>query len=210
MGHPVAKGDSAETVWLELFERYLPRRYQAAKAFVVDSEGVFSQQLDLVIYDRQYSPLVFEREGQRIIPAESVYAVFEAKQSIDAQQVSYAQKKVASVRGLHRTSLPVPHVEGTAAAKPLHQILGGILTLDSEWTPPPGEALLKALEVDTKDGLLDIGCVAAHGGFEFGSGKFLVREQAAPATAFILELIARLQAIGTVPMLDVRAYARWL
>jgi hypothetical protein len=31
-----------------------------------------------------------------------------------------------------------------------------------------------------------------------------------PATAFLLELIARLQEKATVPMIDVRAYARWL
>jgi hypothetical protein len=31
-----------------------------------------------------------------------------------------------------------------------------------------------------------------------------------PATAFLLELIARLQDLGTVPRLDVRAYAAWL
>jgi hypothetical protein len=30
------------------------------------------------------------------------------------------------------------------------------------------------------------------------------------ATAFLFELIARLQALGTVPALDARAYARWL
>jgi hypothetical protein len=28
--------------------------------------------------------------------------------------------------------------------------------------------------------------------------------------AFLFELIARLQAIATVPMIDVRAYAEWL
>jgi hypothetical protein len=30
------------------------------------------------------------------------------------------------------------------------------------------------------------------------------------ATAFLLELIARLQGLGTVAMIDTRAYAEWL
>jgi len=34
--------------------------------------------------------------------------------------------------------------------------------------------------------------------------------QSKPATAFLLELIARLQSIATVPMIDTRAYAKWL
>ncbi|WP_326929435.1 MULTISPECIES: hypothetical protein [Caballeronia] len=36
---------------------------------------------------------------------ESVYAVFEAKPSINATQVRYAQDKVESVRRLYRTSM---------------------------------------------------------------------------------------------------------
>ena len=69
----------SEAVWLELLNSYLPTRYQAAKAVVVDSEGAFSDQIDVVVFDRQYSPFIFRFEGQTVIPAESVYAVFEAK-----------------------------------------------------------------------------------------------------------------------------------
>lgn len=57
--HPVAKGDASEGVWLELMQAYLPKRYQAEKAFICDSEGAFSEQADVVIFDRQYSPFIF-------------------------------------------------------------------------------------------------------------------------------------------------------
>ena len=50
-GHNVAKGDASEGVWLEMLQTYLPKRYQAEKAFVVDSEGKFSEQIDIVIFD---------------------------------------------------------------------------------------------------------------------------------------------------------------
>ena len=39
-GHPTTKGDAGEHVWLELLSTYLPKRYQAEKAHVVDSNGV--------------------------------------------------------------------------------------------------------------------------------------------------------------------------
>src|SRR3954471_9696415 len=81
--HPVTKGDASERVWRDLLETYLPARYQVATAHAVDSKGAFSEQIDVVIFDRQYSPFVFKKEDQLIIPAESVYAVFEAKQSIN-------------------------------------------------------------------------------------------------------------------------------
>jgi hypothetical protein len=210
-GHPGTKGDASEHVWLELLQSYLPQRYCAEKAHVVDSNGDFSQQIDVVVFDRQYSPLVFKYEGQIIIPAESVYAVFEVKQVINAAHIGYAHTKVATVRRLHRTRLPIPHAGGTYAPRPLTHILGGILTLESEWSPALGEPLINALKTDNPESLLDIGCVAAHGMFTCDEkGCHAISPQGKPATAFLLELIARLQSLGTVPMIDTRAYARWL
>jgi hypothetical protein len=211
-GHPVTKGDASETVWLALLQSYLPQRYQAATAHVVDSEGKFSDQIDVVVFDRQYSPFIFKYEGQTIVPAESVYAVFEAKQSINAGQVEYAKKKVASVRCLHRTSLPIPHAGGVFPAKQPIPILGGLLTFQSDWNPPFGQPLEDALDGGDGTGRLDLGCVAAHGYFSSGGPtkqyKFTLGNR--PATAFLFDLISTLQFSGTVPMIDIKAYARWL
>jgi hypothetical protein len=209
--HPDAKGDASERVWLELFQTYLPRRYQAESSHIVDSEGAFSEQIDIVVFDRQYSPFIFKYLGQTIIPAESVYAVFESKQSINAEQIEYAQGKAESVRRLHRTSLPIPHAGGTHPAKTPQHILGGLLTFESDWNPPLGEPLTEALGRGTPKRRLDVGCVAAHGMFSCDpGGSYMIASKGKPATAFLLELIARLQASATVPMIDVRAYARWL
>ena len=133
--HPGTKGDGSEQVWLELLNDYLPQRYEAAKAHVVDSKGNFSDQIDVVVFDRQYSPFIFSYSGQVIIPAESVYAVFESKQAINANEIGYAQKKITSVRKLHRTSLPIPHAGGIYPPKPLIHIYGGFPTGMSFITP---------------------------------------------------------------------------
>ena len=212
IGHSTTMGDLSESTWRELLQSYLPQRYQAAKATVIDSRDNASEQIDIVIFDRQYSPLIFELHGEKVIPAESVYAVFEAKQAIDADKVSYAGKKVASVRRLHRTSLPVPHAGGTYDPKKPPHILGGLLTFESKWKPPLGEPLRQALAASSDpDETLDLGCVAAHGHFgRDADGTYTVTPAGKPATAFLFELIARLQTSATVPMLDVRAYAKWL
>jgi len=209
--HPTTKGDASEEVWLEMLRKYLPQRYQAAKAHVVDSHGTFSEQIDAVVFDRQYSPFIFNFQGQTIIPAESVYAAFEAKQTINANQITYTQRKVASVRRLHRTSLPIPHAGGTYPAKKPAHILGGLLTFESEWNPGLGQPLIDALGECETDGRLDLGCVAAHGIFGCDEKDcYTIVPQGKPATAFLFELIARLQATATVPMIDIRGYAKWL
>ncbi|BEM85468.1 hypothetical protein SME41J_47920 (plasmid) [Serratia marcescens] len=210
--HPGAKGDASEGVWLDMLDTYLPKRYQAANAFVVDSLGNFSDQIDVVVFDRQYSPFIFKFGEQIIVPAESVYAVFEAKQTATAELVAYAQQKVASVRQLHRTSLPIPYAKGTYPAKPPIPILGGLLTFESDWSPALGPSLDRALNRDVSEGRLDIGCIAAHGHFfyEAQRGRFIIEQGDKPATAFLFKLISQLQFSGTVPMIDIDAYGEWL
>lgn len=210
--HPGAKGDASEGVWIDMLDTYLPKRYQAAQAFVVDSLGNFSEQIDVVVFDRQYSPFIFKFDEQIIVPAESVYAVFEAKQTANAELAAYAQAKVASVRKLHRTSLPIPYAGGTYPAKPLIPILGGLLTFESDWSPALGPSFDKALRLDMADGRLDLGCVASHGHFFYEStdDTFRFEQENKPATAFLFKLIAQLQFSGTVPMIDIDAYGKWL
>ncbi len=205
-------GDASENVWLGILNTYLPKRYKAAKAFVVDSRGAFSDQIDVVVYDAQYSPPIFLSEGQTIIPAESVYAIFESKQTINTEYVEYACQKVASVRRLHRTSLPIPHAGGTYPEKQPVPICGGLLTLDSDWHPALGEPLLTRLGNGGDCDRLDLGCVVAHGYFKFDEKRreYKMYEGGKPATAFLLTLISQLQSSGTVPMIDMQAYAQWL
>lgn len=211
IGHSGDKGDASEEVWLEMLRTYLPARYDAISAHVVDSNGNFSDQIDIVVRDKQYSPFIFSFKKTFVVPAESVYAVFEAKQTINAGLIEYAKAKAASVRKLHRTSLPIPHAGGVYPPKVLSPILTGILAFESDWTPALGEPLATHLQTEEPDRQLDLGCIAAHGVFSRGDdGAYTLTSESKPATAFLFELIARLQTQATVPMIDVRAYAEWL
>ena len=94
--------------------------------------------------------------------------------------------------------------------EPAH-ILGGLLTFESDWSPALGDSLLNALAKASVQNRLDIGCVAAHGIFSLNEkGAYMVTPECKPATSFLFELIARLQSVATVPMMDIRAYAKWL
>lgn len=212
IAHPVGKGDASEDVWIDLFNEYLPKRYFATKAHVVDSNGKFSEQIDVVICDRQYSPMIFSFAGQEIVPAESVYAVFEAKQQIDAAKVDYAQGKIASVRRLTRTSQPISSGGKTIDPTPPQSIIGGFLAFESGWQPSMGEPLNKALSKSDGDGKIDMGCIAAHGFFSFDreDNAYHHKFGCKPATSFLFNLISELQSKGTVPMLNMKAYAKWL
>ena len=85
------------------------------------------------------------------------------------------------------------------------------MTFESDWSPALDQPLLDALGGGEPEGRLEIGCVAAHGMFGCATNEcHVVSLLAKPATAFLFELIALLQSSATVPMIDIRAYARWL
>ncbi len=213
--HPGTLGDTSEVDWRGMLASSLPARYCVDKAFVVDADGERSNQLDLVIYDRQYSPLLFNRSGTLFIPAESVYAVLEVKQDLDRGNVEYAGHKVASVRRLRRTSAPITHAGGRFEARLPFDILGGIVCLESTWDPPLGRPLASALESAQPAGRLDLGCILHHGAFEvtYGPGGRAELDRSEPETAlifFFFRLVQRLQQLGTVTAIDLAEYGRVL
>ncbi len=212
IGHEGEKGGATEEVWRTLFRRHLPLRYQVDTGFVVDSEDCFSEQLDVIIFDRQYSPLVFEIGSRRIFPVESLYAAFEVKQVLNPENIKYARKKAHTVQNLKRTNLPVMDLHGEDVYRPLSKIIGGVLTLESDWSPPLGETFRKCLHDASTPGVLHLGCVANHGWFcwEERSSSFLVNEGISSTTGFLFQLVESLQRLGTVPMIDMSQYARHL
>lgn len=210
LDHPVAKGDATESNWLSMLQEHLPARYQAQSAFVIDSMGHESEQIDIVIYDRQYTPELYNSDGQRVIPAESVYAVLEVKQTLEKGKIEYAGQKAASVRALHRTSVDITHAGGKHSPVEPKHILGGILTTVSGWSPAFGDPFVKSLQERAALETIDIGCCTEAGGFVVANHNGDVAiEHSSPELAlafFFLRLLQELQQIGTVPAMDYSAY----
>ncbi len=209
------KGDATEFQWLEVIDKFLPRRYQCTAAKVLDCNGDLSQFIDVVIHDRHYCPLLFEEGDQKFIPAESVYAAFEVKQDLDKGNIEYAAEKGASVRRLHRTNIPFQHAGGVQTPRPLFSIISGVLTTGSDWSPPFGDPFSEAIRASAgADARIDIGCALRHGAFDIDwSGQQPAVTLSEPETSlmfFMLRLFQRLQALGTVPAIDLAAYGRSL
>jgi predicted alpha-1,6-mannanase (GH76 family) len=212
-GHSTDKGTASETAWVSLFNAYLPQRYQALGCHVIDSENGVSQQIDVAVIDRQYTPFVWaQHDGIRVVPVEAVYAVFECKQDLTKAHIEYAHEKIESVRKLSKTSLSIPHAGGVYHTQNI-AIIGGILTLSSTYSPFFSVTTENILSVQVSyEQKIDIGCVANAGLFWLNqqAGYYENAASNAPVTRFLFELLAMLQERGTVPMIDVRAYARWI
>jgi len=211
MRHPSARGEASEDDWLRMLKDHLPRRYEADRAFVIDSVGDCSDQIDIVIYDRQYSPLLYNQANQRYIPAESVYGVLEVKQDLSREHVLYASEKAASVRRLHRTSAPILHAGGAYEPRPLPRIVAGLITYQSAWSPPFGEAFRAVLGELRPEAQLDLGCALIHGAFEVVYGNshevvLTIADGHRSLLQFLTRLLKQLQQLATAPAIDYESY----
>ncbi len=170
--HPSSKGDSLENVWIQWLKKYLPNRYCVDKAIIVDSTGLLSDQIDLVIYDQQYTPFVFSQNGIHYIPAEGVYAIFEVKPDLHGtvkvggktiSYIEFAGLKIESVRKLKRTSAAIIDRGASRNARPLTKIIGGVLSsVNSIKQKETLEIQLKKL---TGLRSIDMGCAVEFGSF---------------------------------------------
>ncbi len=206
--HPTTKGDITELGWLGMFQEYLPHRYRAEKAFVIDSKNQVSEQIDIVIFDPQYSPFIFKSEGAIYVPSESVYAVFEVKPKMSKANIGYAGEKAASVRKMHRTSVGVPTANGFAAAKEPGRIVAGILTTREGWKKPFSDSFLNSIKELKSEEMLDIGCALQAGSFVYeGKNRELMTcESKDGLKFFFMKTLKLLQGLATVPPIDLDAY----
>jgi hypothetical protein len=210
--HQGDKGEVNEQHFIDFLRHYLPNRYTVDKAMVIDSRGNTSESIDVVVFDRQYTPTLMDSDKHRYVPAESVYAVFECKPTINKEYLGYAGDKAASVRRLHRTSIKIHAASGIHEPKVPQHIIAGILAIDVGWVGGLDTTFEKNLAETTGLAALDCGFAATGACFDtFNEDRTLTYGPPSNALAyFAFRLLSRLQACATVPAVDWSAYANQL
>lgn len=210
--HKGDRGEVNEQFFIDFLRAYLPNRYTVEKAIVIDSRGSVSHSIDVVVFDRQYTPTLLDNDKHRYVPAEAVYAVFECKPKIDKEYLEFAGEKAASVRKLFRTSVEIHHAGGVFAAKTLFPIVGGILATEVGWANGLGTKFKENHKKLTGDHRIDCGFAASGACFDVfakdGAFTFGPKENALAYFAF--RLLWKLQSLATVPAVDWLAYANSL
>lgn len=204
--HAGTKGAVNEDHWIDILRAYLPNRYEVATGFIIDSQGGRSEQIDIVIFDRHFTPTLLDQQKHRYIPAEAVYGVLESKPHFDKDYFEYAGQKAASVRKLHRTSVAISHAGGTFAPKTPFPIISGIVAAKSSWVDGLGDSFKRNLPTDTMEHL-DCGCALEAGAFDTFDEQLKIVPADGALIYFLFRLLSKLQSLGTVPAIDWAAYA---
>lgn len=201
-------GDVNEQHFIQVLRKYLPRRYEVDQGIVIDSNGATSDQIDVVIFDHQYTPTLLDQHAHRFIPAEAVYCVLEVKPKITKEYLDYAAEKAHSVRRLERTSVPIPHAGGEYPPKPLFPVVAGIVAINVDWADGlAGKHFSSSLAALTGTHSLDCGLALSDRAFDTFGGTLTVTDTQGALAAFLFRLLQRLQSLGTVPAVDWNRYA---
>ena len=78
--HQLTAGSYREEIWVNFFRRIVPKKFNIARSvFIIDSNQNVSNEVDIAIYDEQYTPYIFNYGLIKFIPVEAVAAVIQCK-----------------------------------------------------------------------------------------------------------------------------------
>jgi len=78
--HQLTTGTYRETIWMSLFKQIIPHKFSIKQGvFIMDSNGNTSAEVDLVIFDEQYTPYIFNYGEICFIPIEAIAVVVQCK-----------------------------------------------------------------------------------------------------------------------------------
>ncbi|MFT4451824.1 DUF6602 domain-containing protein [Parvimonas sp. G1425] len=78
--HQLTAGTYREEIWADFFRRIIPKKFNIARSvFIIDSKENISNEVDIAIYDEQYTPYIFNYGLIKFIPIEAVAAVVQCK-----------------------------------------------------------------------------------------------------------------------------------
>lgn len=94
-----------EKLVAELLKNIIPQRLEIGTGFVITSTGKISTQCDIIIYDKNNSPLIKNDNCQTFFPIECVVAIGEIKSNLKKTNLKEALQKLAKNK-LLRNEIP--------------------------------------------------------------------------------------------------------
>lgn len=78
--HDGLTGNYREEMWMDFFRDIIPRKFSMDQGvMIIDSYNNVSKEVDIAVFDKQYTPYVFQYNSLKFIPIEAVAIVIECK-----------------------------------------------------------------------------------------------------------------------------------
>ena len=103
--HPGEFGMYRERIVGELLKPYLPEKFAIGTGFIITHKNNRSTQCDLIIYDKESTPII-ENGEQRFFPVECVVGVIEVKSKMSKDNLKKALVKLSNIKKLREDINP--------------------------------------------------------------------------------------------------------
>lgn len=97
--HPGEFGTYREKIIRNFLKPFLPTRLDIGNGFIITSKDRISSQCDIIIYDKEYTPII-ENGEQKFFPVECVVGVIEAKSKLTKSTLRDALIKLSKIKDL--------------------------------------------------------------------------------------------------------------
>ncbi|WP_137742897.1 DUF6602 domain-containing protein [Robertmurraya siralis] len=107
--HGTTLGGYREDLWFDLFRRIIPLKYKVEQnVFIIDSNQNISNEVDIAVFDEQYTPYIFNYGKMKFIPIEAVAIVIECKsKSIKEDQINTWIKSIKKLKTSNQSKVRV-------------------------------------------------------------------------------------------------------
>lgn len=104
--HRLTSGESTEAAVRQFLRENYPESIGVAHGQVIDSGGDQSGQLDVIMYDKARTPILFSdrEQGNRLVPAEGVLAAMDVKHSVSSADLTKAAADAKKLKRLKRNA----------------------------------------------------------------------------------------------------------
>lgn len=123
--HYLTAGYNREKIWFDFFRQVIPMKFAIKQGvFLIDSYGEVSKEVDIAVFDEQYTPYIFNYGSIHFIPIEAVAIVIQCKsRTVDNTNIEDWHESVSKLKtkegGIARmasfiASSPVPTQKSTS------------------------------------------------------------------------------------------------
>lgn len=128
--HAGDRGAEREDVLEEFLLPLLPEQIGIGRGEIRASNGQWSKQEDLILYDKLSCPRLFVGSRSQIFPVESIGAVIEVKTRLNTEEIGDVTRNIAAVRRLQKEGSAMKVGAGSIAFGQPTPILGCVFAYD--------------------------------------------------------------------------------
>lgn len=104
--HKISKGQERETLIVnEYLKKYVPGNIGIARGEIVSIDDQVSPETDIILYEKNSTPYLINKEGYQVFPIECVYGVIEVKSKIDKSEIEDSFKKINKIKKMPKLAI---------------------------------------------------------------------------------------------------------